>query len=268
MNILLPTDFSENAKNAAAYALKCFEHIPCTFHFLHALPVSTRELNGGKVDVSAEFYPCFEQLFTFLNSKKVNPQHELKVVFKTGPLIEEVREQVFEHKIDLIIMGTKGTSNNENNTIGKNTSEVITKVKCPVLAISEDAVFQEFKEILFPTDYKINYSGQMLQMLFKFVSVSKANVKILEIFNSDLEPTKEQMESKTHLQNYFLPQIPLSQPFYTSSKIQGNPSPLLNNKVDMIALAAKNLDICQKLLNGNRSQQIPFMKQLPLLVLH
>ena len=37
MNILLPTDFSENSRNAAAYALQFFKDTPCNFYLLHVL---------------------------------------------------------------------------------------------------------------------------------------------------------------------------------------------------------------------------------------
>ncbi|HBY66520.1 MAG TPA: universal stress protein, partial [Flavobacteriaceae bacterium] len=38
--ILLPTDFSENSKNAIIYALDFFRGQPCTFYFLNVQKVS------------------------------------------------------------------------------------------------------------------------------------------------------------------------------------------------------------------------------------
>ena len=92
MNILLPTDFSENAKNAAVYALKFFEKTPCTFHLLHALPVSLGKNNLDGMPMPAEFYTNFDRFLSLLKSQKVNPQHEFKFVFKADYLIEAVRE--------------------------------------------------------------------------------------------------------------------------------------------------------------------------------
>lgn len=261
MNILLPTDFSENAKNAAFYALKCFGNIPCTFHLLHVLP-------QNKTDVPSSFYMEFEQFLTFMNAKKVNPQHEFKFAFKANSLIDAVREEVIEKKIDLIIMGTKGVSNKKSPIIGKNTSEVMTKVKCPVLAISAHAQFKSFKEILFPTDYKIHYSKEMLNMLFQLIATSKASIKILEIFNSEAEPSVEQVETKRKLQHYFLPETPLFRPLYPSKNKSSQLMFIGEDGIDMIVFAAKNLDISQKLLSYQQRQQIPFIEQLPLLVLH
>ncbi|WP_273568522.1 universal stress protein [Maribacter halichondriae] len=38
-NILVPTDFSENAFNALKYTLELFKKTKCTFHLLHIDPI-------------------------------------------------------------------------------------------------------------------------------------------------------------------------------------------------------------------------------------
>jgi len=39
-SILLPTDFSENSKNAIEYAMRLFENEQCTFYVLHVQKAS------------------------------------------------------------------------------------------------------------------------------------------------------------------------------------------------------------------------------------
>lgn len=268
MNILLPTDFSENSKNAAIYALNFFEKLPCTFHLMHALSFSSEDSNMKEMNLPPEFYANFEQFLSFLNEEKVNPQHEFKFMFKAKNLIDAVREQVFAKKIDLIIMGTKGISNEAGSVIGKNTSDIMMKVKCPVLAISENAEFREYKEILFPTDYKIRYSGEMLDVLLNLASVSNASVKIMELYESTASPSFEQRENKNSLQNYLAartPLLPSNEQALDQKKSFNNSE---NFSADMIALAAKNLNICQKLLLPGQNHQIPFIEKIPLLMLH
>ena len=165
-------------------------------------------------------------------------------------------------------MGTKGISNEARTFFGKNTSDVMMKVKCPVLAISENARFKEYKEILFPTDYKIHYSGEMLGILLNMLSLSNASVKILELFVSKTEPSSEQQENRNILENYFMPKTPIFQSYYSMEHTENNSIFNENCSADMIALAAKSLNICQKLMDAGQSRQIPFINQLPLLVLH
>ena len=268
MNILLPTDFSENSRNAASYAMQFFKNVPCTFHFLHVIPVPADKLGTGYMTMSPQIKGNFDKLLSWVNSIKVNSEHHFSISFKASYLIEAVRQQVLEKEIDLILMGTKGTGNKEGKAIGKNTSDVMMKVKCPVLAISENAVYKEHKEILFPTDYKIQYNSRMLATLLNLSSLSKASVKILELFGSDNEPSPEQLANRTFLQRSLSPRVPELQTYY-STKLQNANSVLsANQNVDMIVMVAKNLNICHKLLKDHQNNRIPFINQLPLLVLH
>lgn len=268
MNILLPTDFSENSRNAAAYALQFFKDTPCNFHLLHVIPAPADKLATGYMSMSPAVQENFDNLLNYLQSIRTNEHHHFSVCFRADYLIEAVRQKVQEKNIDLILMGTKGKSNNEGVVIGKNTSDVMMKVKCPVLAISEHASFKEHKKILFPTDYKIHYGSNVLRTLLNLASLSKAHVKILEIFNNEYEPSLEQIENREHLQEAFSPRIPVLQTYYSS--VEQNPRKILisNRDIDMIVLAAKNLNLCQKFLKNNDNENIPFINQLPLLVLH
>ena len=268
MNILLPTDFSENSRNAAAYALQFFKDTPCHFHLLHVIPVSADKMTTGYMSMSPEVKESFENLLKWLETIRTNPQHSYHICFKADYLINAVRAKVQENQIDLILMGTKGKTNNQGVVVGKNTSDVMMKVKCPVLAISEHASFKEHKKILFPTDYKIHYGSKVLRTLLNLASLSKAHVKILEIFHNEKEPSAEQIENREFLQDSFSPRIPVLQTYYTSKDQSPKKILVANRDVDMIVLAAKNLNLCQKFLRNDENRNIPFINQLPLLVLH
>lgn len=268
MNILLPTDFSENSRNAAAYALQFFRDIPCNFHLLHVLTIPSMAVGVSNSVIPDDVQKKFEELLSQLHVLKGNPEHNFHISFKVNYLIEAVRQQIAEKNIDLILMGTKGATNKKGPIIGKNTSDVMMKVKCPVMAISENAIFKAHKEILFPTDYKIHYSEKMLNTLLILTNLSKASVKILELFNSEIEPSEEQLTNKNFLENSFVSNKPLVQTYYSAKNSDTDLFFQSNPNVDMIVMAAKNLNLCQKLLKNNSQNQIPFINHLPLLVLH
>lgn len=265
MNILLPTDFSANSNNAATYALQYFKGLPCNFHLLH-VGLYTEERTKTKVNsLPATVKARFDQLISELQSIKKDTSHNFQAFYKNDFLIEAVRQYVSENNIDLILMGTKGVSNKEDVILGKNTSDVLMKVKCPALAISENAVFKARPEILFPTDYKIQYNSKMLEPLFTLSNHAKASIKILELFNSELEPSAEQIVNRNFLYNSFGHGVPGVQTIYSFRNSNFFES---NENVDMIVMAAKSLNLCQRLLKNNTQNQIPFIRKRPMLVLH
>lgn len=268
MNILLPTDFSENSKNAAAYALQYFEGVPCTFHLLHVSPFSSEKAGNGQDCISQEIQKNFLKFLLQIEAVKKDVFHTFQMIHKADYFVEALRALITEKNIDLILMGTKGISNSDGILIGKNTSDVMTKVKCPALAISENAIYKTHHQILFPTDYKIKYSAKMLKALFFLSNLSKASIKILELFNSEKEPSEEQILNKIILNDAFPSEIPTVQTFYASKNLDYSSLFTSNVNVDMIVMAAKNLNLCQRLLKNNSTNHIPFIKQLPMLVLH
>lgn len=268
MNILLPTDFSENARNAAAYALQLFRQVPAHFYFLHVIPFPAEQMGIGNIGMSTETQEKFDELMLWLQEIRKNKDHSFHVSYKVNYFIEAIRQEVAEKNINLILMGTRGATNKRSSIIGKHTSDVMMKVKCPALAVSENAIYKDHKEVLFPTDYKIHYSSKMLETLLNLTNLSKASVNILELFNSDKEPSEEQLANKIFLQNSLSPG---HHKFQTFNSLKHRDTNLLftsNKNVDMIVMAAKNLNLCQKLLRNHSDNQIPFIKQLPLLVLH
>lgn len=268
MNILLPTDFSENARNAAVYALQLFREVPAHFHFLHIIPFPAEQMGMAPVGMSMETQDKFGELVNWLQGIRQNKEHSFHVSYKVNYFIEAIRQEVTEKNINLILMGTRGATNKRSTIIGKHTADVMMKVKCPALAVSENAVYKDHKEVLFPTDYKIHYSPKMLETLLNLTHLSKASVNILELFNSDTEPSEEQLANKIFLQNSLSPGIPKFQTYYSLKQKNNNLVFTSNENVDMIVMAAKNLNLCQKLLRNHSDTQIPFIKQLPLLVLH
>lgn len=268
MNILLPTDFSENSKNAVAYALEFFRDTPCTFHLLHVSPPHLETLNHGHLTMPGDIKKKFDNILNWVDEKKVNPNHHFHICYKVRYFIEAIREKVSEKNIDLILMGTKGVSNQKEIILGKNTSDVVMKVKCPTLAISENAIFQPHKEILFPTDYKIRYSAKMLESLKNITRLSNTSIKILELFSTENEPNSDQISNRDSLKNSLIPDIPETQTYYSLKDPDPKQLFRTNRNVDMIVMAAKNLNLCQKLLKDHNNHQIPFIRKLPLLILH
>ena len=162
-NILIPTDFSDNAWNAIEYALRFFSKSSCNFYILHVDTFDDAEyqekvtLEGGAKVSDAVKSPSKkflqQTIKRIIKSPYLNSNHRFYPVMDKNLIINSIRKQVVEKKIDFIVMGTRGESGINNSAIGRNTSNVITKVKCTTLVVPENAKFVSLKEIAFPTDF-------------------------------------------------------------------------------------------------------------------
>lgn len=209
--ILLPTDFSENSWNAITYALQLFEKETCKFYILNTYTpvvynveyVLVSPAQYGMVDAIKETsVRHLKDLKERIKRDFKNPKHSIKTMAVFNTLISEIEDLVESKGIDYIVMGTQGATGAKEVLFGTNTVHVFKKIKCPVIAIPENFKFEPPHEILFPTDYDINFTKKQLQPLLHITSLYISRVNVLNVsFGYDL--TKAQEENKKHLETFF-----------------------------------------------------------------
>ena len=276
--ILIPTDFSDNAWNALKYALELFKESKCTFYLLHVNPIPPYSGAGTAVHSAAENFKeailkdSKEGLQKLLDRIKKelpsNTKHTFVPIALYDYFVDALKRESINKKIDLIIMGTKGASGLKKVTIGSNTGDVITKVKCPLLAIPEEAEFTDIREIAFPTDYQIGFDVKVLDTLIKMAVMNKAELRILHISKKGDKLSEEQQNNKDFLNDY-LADVDHSFHSLTGADLETSVQCFTESReIDMIAMVAKNLNFFQRILFRPEAEKISYHTKVPFMVLH
>ncbi|MEN8787981.1 MAG: universal stress protein [Flavobacteriaceae bacterium] len=275
--ILLPTDFSLNSWNALKYCLEFFKNDKCTFYLLHVNPIPPYSGAGSSVRTSttilresmlkeskAQLKVLIEQIKEYTD----NNNHLFITVALYDYFVESVKREVEDKKIDLIVMGTKGASGLKRVTIGSNTGDVITKVKCPLMAVPENASYKIPKDIAFPTDYHIAYDIKVLDTLVEIVEMNDATLRIVHISKKGEDLSEEQLENKDYLHDY-LRGIQHSFHSLTSNRLETAIQCFVESRdIDIVAMVAKNLNFYQRILFKPKVEEISYHTDIPFLVLH
>jgi len=211
--ILLPTDFSDNAQNAINYTLNLYKDESCTFYLLNTYtPIIYSydyQMNaGGYLGEIADVVRDnsirkLNEVEETIKEKFNNPKHHFEIVSSFNLLTDEIKDKLEQFSIDLIVMGTKGATGAKEILFGSNTIHIIQKVKCPVLAIPDGHFFEEPKEILFPTDYKVDYSTKQLESLNSIATLFDSRVHVLHV-SHDVDLTKIETKNKEKLEDLLL----------------------------------------------------------------
>ena len=177
--ILLPTDFSKNAWNAISYATDLFKDTECEFYILNAYSAKGYVLESMMVPEpgETEFERAkavsekeLSKILEMLSFRDPNQKHTFYTISQFNSLLEALKNVVEKKDIDMVIMGTKGSTNSKSVVFGSNAITVMEKLRnCPVMAIPEDARYGEFKEIVFPTSYKTHFKRRELKYLTDIV---------------------------------------------------------------------------------------------------
>lgn len=210
--ILIPTDFSKNALNAARYALDLYAKQNCDFYFLNIFHVggyTTDYLTipePGSIEYETakeQSEESFRKLLAVLALHNDNPKHKYHTISSLNFLSEAMKDIISKKDINLVVMGTQGASGTKGVIFGSNTVKAMEKITaCPVLAVPEEVRFAPLKEVVFPTDFKESFKSKELDYLIDIVSMHGAAVRVLHI-NKTGELTRNQQEHKQLLDLIF-----------------------------------------------------------------
>jgi nucleotide-binding universal stress UspA family protein len=193
LSILLPTDFSENSMNAIKYALEFFKYQKTTFYFMHAYQnefydhddLTSRDVFKDILEsVRIKSKTNLDELLKTVKEISPNPRFTYHTISAYSSLVEEANLIADAKNIDLIIMGTKGMSDERHIVFGSQTFQVLKYVQCPVLAIPANYTNTQPKHILFPTNYLMPYKRRELKLVSILAKSYRSVIDVLYVSTS------------------------------------------------------------------------------------
>lgn len=181
MRIVVPTDFSDLSKIAARYAIAFARQTGAELvllHYLHNVgptmgTLSTDEL---KKEMAVEAEQHMQQLLHALNAADVSIEPQIAY---GASLEEELESFSAEHKIDLIIMASKGATGLKKVILSSSTVEVINHCSVPIIIVPECAVIGKIEYIVYASDFK-NLHEEVVRII-PYAKYLHAAVKIIHV---------------------------------------------------------------------------------------
>lgn len=140
--ILVPTDFSENSKNAIKYAVAYAQKFNAELIFIYVIEpvIYPSDFGLGQVPINRmdlEIHTKAEEELKKLMENSIPKNVKGNYVVKTGKPFVEIIKLAQESKCDLIIMSTHGHSGIEHILFGSTAEKVVRKSPIPVLTIRD-----------------------------------------------------------------------------------------------------------------------------------
>ena len=275
--ILLPTDFSKNALNAIRYALDMYASQHCEFYLLNVFHVDGYSLDNMMVpEPGNSTYDAakkvsedqFQKLLDILELHNTNTKHTYHTISSYNSLIDAIKDTIAKKDIDLVIMGTKGSTGAKGVILGTNTVATMEAVTdCPLLSVPEDFRFSPPLEIVFPTDFKTSYKRRELNHLLNISKMYETPIRILHIL-------EEHKLSKTQELNKKLLETILAATKYsfhtlTDTKVHKGIGFFTESRdSDMIAFLNKKHSFFGIMFSKPLVKEIGYHAKIPILVLN
>lgn len=210
--ILVPTDFSEQANNALYMAHELARLSQSELILLNVLDIpgghafapggASFNVMGGPA-MSGDLDNVYvvelhdktkEKLESIVREPKYN---DIKISYKLqlGNPYHNISEEIVENHVDLVVMGTKGTSGMEEFLIGSNTEKVVRMAKCPVLTVKDKVDTNNIKKIVFASSFT-EQEDHVIEELKKLQKLLSAEIHLVKVNTPNNFETSRQIKKE------------------------------------------------------------------------
>jgi len=268
-NILLATDFSENATNAINYAIHLFgtEEVKYTLLNTYVEPRTSTNVmvTFGEILKKESLEGLAKE------TKTLREKYEgldLIQMSYYGVLSGVVNKMADEVKYDYAVLGTKGVSALENFIMGSNTLQVVKSVKLPLLVVPNSSVFDGLHRISFAADYEHLDHMHLLDPMVTLAKSHGAEVKIVNV--SEEEKSADFAHA---VEGFALHGIMdgVTHQFYTevnSNVVDGLEKFNEEKDIELITMVARQHTFFDRLFHKSVTQEVSKLADVPMLVLH
>ena len=276
-NILVPTDFSDNAWDALTYAIRLYDDITCCFYILNTYEVNPSGATGSMYQFKQQkIYDILKEesekelnvISNFLNDNMLNDKHEYKTISKSGSLVQVVRNFITKKDIDVIIMGTTGVSGLKGVFMGSNAVKIIKKIEyCPIICVPEKYVYEELEQVMFANDFKKHLSKQDLTCLIELQLIHNFSIRFIHI-EKEKGLSEVQQYNIGSLKTYFENDLISFEGIESDSSVSNAITVFAEKeKINMVCLANYEHSFIEKLTHEPVIKRVGFRSPVPLLVL-
>lgn len=270
--IIVPIDFSDCSLLALRYGIKFAKKfnahllIKNTYHIPVPAAEMTLTINPDLVeDYKQEANEKFKDVMEEIPElEEVSFKFKVEMAFAIDAILNSVEED----DIDLIIMGTKGASGIAEIVIGSNTSGVIRRASCPVIAIPENIKEFRLKKIVFASDYHRLENPKVLEPLALIAETFDAEVHILNVNPKPSEMSREEAEEALNLEHVFK-NVHHSFQFSSEENVEkGISNYIEDNEIDLLTMVPRRHNLLEQLFKGSLTRKFAHHTRVPLLTFH
>ena len=271
--IIVPTDFSDTAKNAARYAVQMAQAIPDASVILYNL-TDKIALGSDSSPLTEDKNDRFVVLQAALNSLRaeLSELSDVKVelvVEEVSSLTESIERYVHHHGMDIIVMGITGATRLEQIFMGSNALNVVNLGVCPVIIVPPGAVYRPINKVLFACDLK-NVADTIPMVPVKSVlNVFKPKVLVVNVDVDHYVEVTEEYRSQRAILEERLKEYEPEFFFIRMYDFQDSIGSFASDRdVDIILTIPKKHHFLTGLFKTSHTKKLAYHSHVPILAVH
>jgi nucleotide-binding universal stress UspA family protein len=267
--ILIPTDFSKYADQAIEAGAQIAKKNNSEIVLIHMLelPGQFNDAVTGETSIPAImlFKKKAEEILKSIKNRPYLNGIPVTEVVQLDNASSGISNYANKNDIDLIVMGSHGSSGLQEIFIGTNTEKVVRLSNAPVLIIKNEVDKLEIKKIVFASDFSKESKRPFLELL-KFAKIFNAKLKLVMICtpNSFKSTAAAEKIMKEFVANFEMPNHTMET--YNDSNIEKGITNYANVKnADLIAICTHGRTALNHFFNGSISEDLVNHNTKPLI---
>jgi len=186
-NVLVSTDFSDASKASLPYAAALAQQFGAKIFLAHAIhpePLLSVPVDPMPIDDDPSWQKAQWNLLKFARGGVLDDT-PYETLLQQGDFWTVISALIREHKIDLVVAGSRGRKGLSRLALGSNAEKIYRRATCPVLTVGPNVRPLEGgewkpKRILFPTDGS-ETSLKALPYALSFAEENEATLILLQL---------------------------------------------------------------------------------------
>jgi nucleotide-binding universal stress UspA family protein len=277
--LLIPTDFSANATHAAEYGYSLAKQLKASIILCNSVIVPAEIPQAGLVVWPMEEYDTLiessaeelKKLKSRLTKDTEGFKPSVSCFNDAGVLTDVVGDLCATKSVDLIVMGTHGSTGLPSFFLGNHSRSMIESATRALLLVPPCASIKPVKKIAFATDF--NQPEDDLRTIYALIPMAK--LLNAEILLTHIYDEKQQSPDFEKWMNAFLTDLSnkanypnLYYRLVKNSRAEAGLDWLCaNGQVDILAMVHRPHNFLYNLLKGSHTQKVASHISIPLLVM-
>lgn len=264
--IIMATDFSPVAQNAAGYAAHLARYLQMDLVLFHTyiIPFAYTDsavplLNTEEVKAIAEASMEAESL----RLRTLEPSLNISVKIAPGDLIDCIREEIQENNPQLIVLGTSGDKD-DSVLWGSMAVKALRAFTVPVLTVPAKAVWEPLTKVCFAADYHTITENTPFHEISRWVKFMNAGLSVVHIDT----PPAETTQPPARLQSSLASLEPTYHSVSTDRIDEGVQAFINHHQIDWLILIPRKYGFWKNLFHKSRTKMLAQVSHIPILSLH
>lgn len=270
--VLIPTDFSDGAMNAVSYAFDMFKGMGDTeFILLNTYDIPRSGLSNIKLksindilkkDSEEGLERCLAKM------KKNGDANHVRIISKHGMLSDVIEGLLLTEDYNLIVMGTVGAGGLKKVLLGSNTSDVVKRIKKPILIVPHKAKFVIPDKILFTTDFKPISRELQMERLRDFASRMNSEILVLNVHEENKRVNIDKAKVSSGIEDLLKG---MKHSYYDTigdDIIEGIDDFVIKHDIKIIAMIVRHLNFVESIFHKSLTREMAMHTHIPMLALY